>query len=237
MEITPDNIIYWQWEGFHLNATIVSTWLVMFILLLISWLATRNLVMKPKISRWQISLEVIIGFIREQIREITQQNPDPFIPFLGSLFLFISISNLLDIIPGFRPPTGSLSTTTALAVCVFFAIPIFGISRAGFKKYFKQYLEPSVLMLPFNIIGEFSRTLALAVRLFGNIMSGSLIAGILLIIAPLFLPIIMQVFGLLIGQIQAYIFTILATVYIGSAAQAEKELKIKKGKEGSENNE
>ena len=237
MEITPDNIIYWQWEGFHLNATIVSTWLVMFILLLISWLATRNLVMKPKISRWQISLEVIIGFIREQIREITQQNPDPFIPFLGSLFLFISISNLLDIIPGFRPPTGSLSTTTALAVCVFFAIPIFGVSRAGFKKYFKQYLEPSVLMLPFNIIGEFSRTLALAVRLFGNIMSGSLIAGILLIIAPLFLPIIMQVFGLLIGQIQAYIFTILATVYIGSAAQAEKELKIKKGKEGSENNE
>ena len=237
MEITPDNIIYWQWEGFHLNATIVSTWLVMFILLLLSWLATRNLVMKPKISRWQVSLEVIIGFIREQIREITQQNPDPFIPFLGSLFLFISISNLLDIIPGFRPPTGSLSTTTALAVCVFFAIPIFGISRAGFKKYFKQYLEPSVLMLPFNIIGEFSRTLALAVRLFGNIMSGSLIAGILLIIAPLFLPIIMQVFGLLIGQIQAYIFTILATVYIGSAAQAEKEPKIKKGKEGSENNE
>ena len=237
MEITPDNIIYWQWGGFHLNATIVSTWLVMLILLLISWLATRNLVIRPKISRWQISLEVVIGFIREQIREITQQNPDPFIPFLGSLFLFISISNLLDIIPGFRPPTGSLSTTTALAACVFFAIPIFGVSRAGFKKYFKQYLEPSVLMLPFNIIGEFSRTLALAVRLFGNIMSGSLIAGILLIIAPLFLPIIMQIFGLLIGQIQAYIFTILATVYIGSAAQAEKELKIKKGKEGSENNE
>ncbi|MDD3631901.1 MAG: F0F1 ATP synthase subunit A [Atribacterota bacterium] len=237
MEITPDNIIYWQWEGFHLNATIISTWLVMLVLLLISWLATRNLVMRPKISRWQVSLEVVIGFIREQIKEITQQNPDPFIPFLGSLFLFISVSNLLDIIPGFRPPTGSLSTTTALAVCVFFAIPIFGIARAGFKNYFKQYLEPSVLMLPFNIIGEFSRTLALAVRLFGNIMSGSLIAGILLIIAPLFLPIIMQVFGLLIGQIQAYIFTILATVYIGSAAQAENELKMKKEKEGSENNE
>ncbi len=237
MEITPDNVIYWQWEGFHLNATIVFTWLVMLVLLLISWLATRNLVIRPKISRWQVSLEVITGFIREQIKEIAQQNPDPFIPFLGSLFLFISISNLLDIIPGFRPPTGSLSTTTALAICVFFAIPIFGVARVGLKKYLKQYLEPSILMLPFNIIGEFSRTLALAVRLFGNIMSGSLIAGILLIIAPLFLPIIMQIFGLLIGQIQAYIFTILATVYITSAAQAENELKIKKGKEGSEKNE
>ncbi|HNR65076.1 MAG TPA: F0F1 ATP synthase subunit A [Atribacterota bacterium] len=237
MKITPDHIIYWQWEGFNLNATIVFTWLVMLVLVLISWLATRNLVVKPKMSRWQVSLEVVIGFIREQIREITQQNPDPFIPFLGSLFLFISLSNLLDIIPGFRPPTGSLSTTAALAICVFFAIPIYGISRIGVKKYLKQYLEPSVLMLPFNIIGEFSRTLALAVRLFGNIMSGSLIAGILLIIAPLFLPVIMQVFGLLIGQIQAYIFTILATVYIASAAQAENELQMKKGKEGSENNE
>lgn len=237
MKITPDHIIYWQWEGFNLNATIVFTWLVMLVLFLISWLATRNLVVKPKMSRWQVSLEVIIAFIREQIREITQQNPDPFIPFLGSLFLFISLSNLLDIIPGFHSPTGSLSTTAALAICVFLAIPIYGISRIGLKKYFKQYLEPSVLMLPFNIIGEFSRTLALAVRLFGNIMSGSLIAGILLIITPLFLPVIMQVFGLLIGQIQAYIFTILATVYIASAAQAENEIKMKKGKEGSENNE
>ncbi len=233
MEITPDNIIYWQWNGIHLNATIVYTWLVMAVLLLITWLATRNLVMKPKFSRWQLSLEVVISYIREQIREITRQDPDQFISFLGSLFLFISISNLLDIIPGFHAPTGSLSTTTALAVCIFFAIPFFGIGKSGFKRYLKQYLEPSILMLPFNIIGEFSRTLALAVRLFGNIMSGTLIAGILLTIAPLFLPIIMQVFGLLIGQIQAYIFTILATVYIASAVQVEDELKMKKGKEGS----
>ena len=118
MKITPDHIIYWQWEGFNLNATIVFTWLVMLVLFLISWLATRNLVVKPKMSRWQVSLEVIIAFIREQIREITQQNPDPFIPFLGSLFLFISLSNLLDIIR-FHSPTGSLSTTAALAICVF----------------------------------------------------------------------------------------------------------------------
>ncbi len=233
MEITPDNIIYWQWNGVHLNATIVFTWLVMTVLVFVAWLATRNLVKKPGTNRWQTALEVVISYIREQIKEITRQEPDQFISFLGSLFLFISISNLMDIIPGFHPPTGSLSTTTALAICIFFAIPIYGISKAGFRKYLKQYLEPSILMLPFNIIGEFSRTLALAVRLFGNIMSGSLIAGILITIVPLFLPIIMQGFGLLIGQIQAYIFTILATVYIASAVQAEEELKTKRGKEGN----
>ena len=237
MEITPDAIIYFRWNGIHLNATIVFTWVVMAVLVLISWLATKNLKVGHDISRWQIALEVIITYIRQQIKEITQQNPDQFIPFLGSLFLFISISNLLAIVPGYHPPTSSLSTTSALAICVFFAIPIYGISKVGIKNYLKQYLEPSVLMLPFNIIGELSRTLALAVRLFGNIMSGTLIAGILLIIAPLFLPIIMQVLGLLIGQIQAYIFTILATVYIASATQAESEVYHKNNNEGSEKNE
>jgi F-type H+-transporting ATPase subunit a len=237
MEITPDNIIYWQWKGINLNATIIFTWLVMLVLLLVCWLATRKLTMGVRMNRWQNFLEVIIGYIRSQIGEITQQNPDQYIPFLGSLFLFISVSNLLAIVPGYYPPTGSLSTTTALAICVFFAIPIYGIAKVGIKNYLKQYLEPSVLMLPFNVIGEFTRTLALAVRLFGNIMSGTLIAGILLIVAPLVLPIIMQVLGLLIGQIQAYIFTVLATVYIASATQAENEIKMKKVKEGSENNE
>jgi len=237
MEITPDAIIYFQWNGIYLNATIVFTWLVMVVLVLISWLATKDLKVGHDISRWQIALEVIISYIRQQIKEITQQNPDQFISFLGSLFLFISISNLLAMVPGYHPPTSSLSTTVALAICVFFAIPIYGIGKVGVKNYLKQYLEPSVLMLPFNVIGEFSRTLALAVRLFGNIMSGTLIAGILLIIAPLFLPIIMQVLGLLIGQIQAYIFTVLATVYIASATQAEGELYQKNNNEGSEKNE
>ncbi len=237
MEITPDTIIFWQWNGYHLNATIVFSWAVMIVLVLISWLATKNIKIGPDISKWQNALEVIIGYIRLQIKEITQHDPDHFIPFLGSLFLFISMSNLLAIIPGYQPPTGSLSTTCALAVCVFFAIPIFGIARVGALKYLKQYLEPSILMMPFNVIGEFSRTLALAVRLFGNIMSGTLIAGILLIIAPLFIPIIMQVLGLLIGQIQAYIFTVLATVYIASAIQAEDELNKKNTDKGSEKNE
>ena len=237
MDITPDTIIIFQWNGIQINATIFYTWVVMALLIFISWLATRNLTVGPKINRWQNFLEVIVGYIRQQAREITQQNPDPFIPFLGTLFLFISISNLLAIIPGYQPPTGSLSTTSALAICVFFAIPIFGIAKKGGLAYFKHYLEPSIFMAPFNVIGDFSRTLALAVRLFGNVMSGTLIVGVLLIITPLFVPIIMQVLGLLIGQIQAYIFTVLATVYIASATRVENKLEKIEQKEGSKEDE
>jgi len=237
MEISPDAIIILKWNGIHINATIVFTWAVMVILVFISWMATKNLTIGPKISRWQNFLEVIVGYMRQQVREITQQNPDPFIPFLGTLFLFISVSNLLDIIPGYQPPTGSLSTTSALAICVFFAIPIFGIAKKGIRGYFKHYLEPSIFMMPFNIIGDFSRTLALAVRLFGNVMSGTLIVAVLLLITPLFVPIVMQILGLLIGQIQAYIFTVLATVYIASATRIENKPNKIEQKEGSKENE
>jgi len=237
MEISPDAMIIFKWNGIQINATIIFTWAVMVILILISWIATKNLTIGPKISRWQNFLEVIVGYMRQQVKEITQQNPDPFIPFLGTLFLFISVSNLLAIIPGYQPPTGSLSTTSALAICVFFAIPIFGIAKRGGVAYFKHYLEPSIFMAPFNVIGDFSRTLALAVRLFGNVMSGSLIVAVLLVITPLFIPIVMQVLGLLIGQIQAYIFTVLATVYIASATRIENKPTQIEQKEGSKEDE
>lgn len=241
MEITPDAIIYWQWNGIYLNATIVFSWLVMLLLALISYLATKNLTIGPKISKWQNALEIIISYIRQQIREITQQEPDQFLPFLASIFLYISLANFLTILPGYNPPTGSLSTTSALAICVFFAVPIFGISKKGVKGFLKNYLEPSVLMLPFNVIGDLSRTLSMSIRLFGNIMSGTMIVAVLLSLVPLLFPIVMSLFGLLIGQIQAYIFAILAAVYIGSATridrQKEKEKqKQKNNKEGSEEN-
>jgi F-type H+-transporting ATPase subunit a len=223
MELTPDTIILWQWGPIHINATIVYTWGVMLILVFISWLATRNISVEPDISRWQNLLETLVGYMRTQIREITHQNPDKFLPFLGTLFLFISISNLLSIVPGYQSPAGSLTTTTALALAVFFAVPIFGIAQKGLLGYLKLYIKPSVFMLPFHIIGEFSRTLALAVRLFGNIMSGAMIVAILLTIVPFFLPIVMELLGLLIGQIQAYIFAILAAVYIASATRTQKE--------------
>jgi F-type H+-transporting ATPase subunit a len=229
-DITPDTIIYWQWEFVKINATIVFTWVVMIVLIIGSWLVTRNLSVGPSISRWQNMLETIVAVVRDQIREVTDQKAETYLPFIGTLFLFIAVSNLLVIIPGFQPPTGSLSTTTALALCVFFAIPIFGIGQRGVISYFKHYLEPTPFMLPFQIISEISRTVALAVRLFGNIMSGSLIVAIIFSILPLFIPIIMQILGLVIGFIQAYIFAILATVYIASSTRIYEE-EEKEGKQ------
>lgn len=235
MDISPDAIVFWRWGPVSLNATILFTWLVMAVLACLSWLVTRNLSAHPPLSRGQNVLEVVVSTIRAQIREINQDEPDPYLSFVGTLFLFIAVSNSLAIIPGYHPPTGSLSTTAALAACVFIAIPLYGVARQGFVGYFRNYVKPSPIMLPFNIIGELSRTLALAVRLFGNVMSGSLIAGILLMVVPLFFPILMHTFSLLVGLVQAYIFAVLAMVYIASATRAHREEKEGDPSTGKEN--
>jgi F-type H+-transporting ATPase subunit a len=205
--ITPDNIVYWAWGPITLNATIVFSWLVMAILVAGSWLITRNLSAELEISHWQSLLEMLVLTIRDQIRQVADQEPARYLPFIGTLFLFISVSNLLSIVPGYQTPTGSLSTTLALAVCVFFAVPIYGIAQRGVLGYLKHYVQPSPILLPFHIISEVSRTFALAVRLFGNVMSGGIIVGILVSIIPLFLPVVLEAFELLIGQIQAYSLT------------------------------
>ena len=221
MTISPDNMVFWQWGWFSLNATIVFTWLVMALLTTISWLVTRRLSAGTSISYWQNLLEVLVTGIRDQISEVSQQQPGRFLPFVGSLFLFIAMANLLNIVPGYMPPTGSLSTTTALAMCVFVAVPVFGVVEEGLAGYLRHYVKPSWFMLPFNLIGEISRTIALAVRLYGNIMSGTVIVAILLSLTPYFFPVVMQLLGLLTGMIQAYIFAILAMVYIASATSAQ----------------
>jgi F-type H+-transporting ATPase subunit a len=222
-DISPDQVVFWQWEWISLNATIVFTWGIMVLLVLGSWLITRNLSTGPEISRWQNLLEVLVGGMRNQIRDIAQEEPDSYLHFIGTLFLFILVSNLLFVVPWYVAPTASLSTTAALAVCVFVAVPVYGILSRGVLGYLKQYVRPTPLMLPFNVIGELSRTLALAVRLFGNIMSGMKIAAILLAVIPFIFPIVMQALGLLTGTIQAYIFAVLAMVYIASATRARKE--------------
>lgn len=223
MTISPDTIIIWQWGVVTLNATLLWTWVIMAMLILGSWLVTRKLSTTMAPSRWQNLLEVVVNAIREQIRDVGQQAPDPYLAFVGSLFVFIAVANVLAMVPGYHPPTGSLSTTAALALCVFVAVPLYGVMQQGLRRYLKNYLQPSAFMLPFNIVGELSRTLALAVRLYGNIMSGTIIAGILLSLAPLFFPIIMQALGLLTGLIQAYIFAVLAMVYLASATRAHRE--------------
>ena len=232
MELSPDSTILWQWGPLKCNATIVFTWVVMAILSGGSWLVTRGLAAEGKRPRRRNLLETLVIFLNDQIRATSRQEPGRFLPFIGTLFLFIAVSNSLEIIPGFHAPTGSLSTTAALAICVFIAVPFFGVMQKGVLGYLKHYVKPSVFMAPFEIIGEFSRTLALAVRLYGNIMSGTIIVGILLSIAPLFFPLVMQLLGLLIGLIQAYIFAVLAMVYIASATSVQKKTEDEKRKAG-----
>jgi F-type H+-transporting ATPase subunit a len=227
MSISPDQIILFQQGWFTINATIAFTWLLIILLSLGSWLITHRLSSEGTLTRWQNLLEVLVSGINGQIREVSRQEPGPYLPFVGTLFVFIAISNLLAIVPGYIPPTSSLSTTAALAICVFVAVPIFGIAQRGVLSYLKQYIQPTFFMLPFNIIGEISRTLALAVRLYGNMMSGTIIVAILLTITPLVFPVVMQALGLLTGLIQAYIFAILAMVYIASASKAHQELEKK----------
>ena len=219
----PDLIVLWRTGWLSINATIVFTWIVMAVLVGGAFMVTRRLDTVPNISRWQNLLEVLVTGVEVQIRSVSRQNPGPYLPFVGTLFIFIAASNLLSIVPGWRAPTASLSTTTALALSVAIAVPAFAIARGGVGAWLKGYLRPSVLMLPFNLIGEVSRTLALAVRLYGNMMSGAVLAGILLSLTPFLFPVVMQLFGLLTGLVQAYIFAVLAMVYIASASTVEED--------------
>jgi F-type H+-transporting ATPase subunit a len=219
MRLSPDEIIFWQHGFFKLNATIVFTWALMLVLAVGAKLVTRKLTTEHKRSRWQNLLEIIVTAIAKQIEEVGLSHPKKYLGFLGTLFLFVAAASLCTVIPGYEPPTGSLSTTAALALCVMVAVPLFGISEQGVGNYLKSYIKPTFIMLPFNIISEISRTLALAVRLFGNMMSGAMIIAILLTITPFIFPIIMTALGLLTGMVQAYIFSILAAVYIAAATR------------------
>jgi F-type H+-transporting ATPase subunit a len=217
MRLSPDQLILWQLGFVKVNATIVTTWALMLLLTVGARLITRRLTSDVSTSRWQAALEILVTGIDDQIKEVGLAVPEHYLAFIGTLFVFIATANLFTIIPGYEPPTGSLSTTAALATCVFVAVPLFGIGRRGWRRYLRSYLEPTALMLPFNIISELSRTLALAIRLFGNMMSGTMIIAILLTITPFIFPVAMSALGLLTGMVQAYIFSVLATVYIAAA--------------------
>ena len=223
MHLSSDEVIFWQSGFFNLNLTIVTTWGLMLLMFLATWLITRRLDSGLHISRWQNVLEVVVLGVKAQIEEVGLKQSRRYLPFVGTLFLFILVSNLLGVFPWYEPPTGSLSTTAALALCVFIAVPYYGIREQGIGGYLKSYIEPTVIMLPFNIISEISRTLALAIRLFGNIMSGAMILAILLMVTPFIFPILMNVLHLLTGVVQAYIFSILATVYIAAATTSEAD--------------
>jgi F-type H+-transporting ATPase subunit a len=222
MHLSPDEIIFWQYGVVKINATIVYTWIVMLVLVAGAWLITRRLEIGLQRAHWQNFLEMIVIGMMRQINEIGLESALRYLPFLGTLFLLLFTIAIGTIIPGFEPPTGSLSTTSALALCVFVAVPFFGIREQGLADYLRSYVRPTWIMLPFNVIGELSRTLTLAVRLFGNMMSDAVIVAILLTIAPLLFPVFLSALGLLTGIVQAYIFSILAAVYIAAATRTRE---------------
>ncbi len=197
------------------SETVVVTWGLMAGLALVAWFATRKLTLTP--SRFQAVLEVIVGAVEDQIRSTIRVAPAPYVPMIGTIFLFILVANWSSMIPGIEPPTAHIETDAALGLIVFFAIIYFGIRARGLAGYLKSFAEPSIVMIPLNIVETFTRTFSMIVRLFGNIMSGVFIIGIILSLAGLLVPIPLMALDLLVGAIQAYIFTVLAIVFIGGA--------------------
>jgi F-type H+-transporting ATPase subunit a len=198
-----------------ITAPVVVTWGVMAALALASFTATRKLKLRP--DRGQAVLELVVAAIEGQIRDTMGVAPRPYLPLIGTLFLFILAANWSSLIPGIEPPTARIETDAALALIVFFAVIWFGIRARGLAGYLKTFAEPTFLMIPLNVVETFTRTFSLVVRLFGNVMSGAFIIGIILSLAGLIVPIPFMGIEMLIGAIQAYIFTVLAMVFIGSA--------------------
>lgn len=215
--ISPDQIVWFEWGFVRITATLVFMWVTMVVMVLGAWLATRHMGTREEPSRTEMLMEVTVGFIEDQIKEISDGKVGrDLVPFIGTLFLFVAVASVLGVVPGYVPPTASLSTTTALAIAVFVSVPVFGVLREGVGTYLRRFIEPTPFMLPFNILSELSRTIALAIRLFGNVMSTTKLVAIVVGIVPLVFPLVFNALGLLTGVIQAYIFAILATVYITS---------------------
>ena len=199
---------------------VVVTWGLMLVLTLGSLLATRSLALSP--TRYQAVLELIVGAIEDQIQGTMRVAPQPYVPMIGTLLLFILAANWSSLVPGVEPPTAHIETDAALGLIVFCSIIYFGIRARGVGGYLRTFAEPSIVMIPLNLVETFTRTFSLIVRLFGNVMSGVFIIGIILSLAGLLVPIPLMALELLIGAIQAYIFTVLAMVFIGSALGRER---------------
>ncbi len=193
---------------------VVTTWSLMLVLISGCYLVTRRLQLQP--ARWQAVLEILVTSIEDQITATIQASGRPFLPLLGSLFIFLALANLSGILPGVRPPTASIETAGALALIVFFAVHGYGLRRRGLRAYLGAYAKPTLIMLPLNILSEITRTFSLMIRLFGNVLSGEFVIATVLALAGLFLPIPLMALEILIGLIQAYIFTVLAAVFIGA---------------------
>lgn len=201
-----------------ITGTVVTTWVLMVVLAIACRLATRRLSVIP--GGLQAMIETLTGAIEEQIRGIVNRDPSAYLALLGSLFIFLVAANLSGLLPGVRAPTAAIETPAALAFIVFFSVHFFGVKQHGLGGYLKGYLKPNPLLLPLNILSEFTRSFSLMMRLFGNIMSDELVIAIIVALAGLLVPIPFMAFEILVGLVQAYIFSVLAAVYIGGAVGA-----------------
>ena len=198
---------------------VVTTWVIMALLAVGSRLATRRLRLHPDLP--QTALEAVVVALSGQIEEVMQRDSGPFLPLLGTLFIYLCAANLSGVVPGVRAPTASLETPAALAAIVFFAVHYFGVRSRGFLGYLASFAQPKLIMLPLNIVSEVTRTFSLMVRLFGNIMSGEFLIALVLALAGLIVPIPLMALEILVAIVQAYIFTVLAAVFIGAAVGGE----------------
>ena len=185
-----------------------------------SYLLTRRLVLKP--SRAQAAVELVVTTIDDQVRDVLRRAPAPYTPLVGTLFVYLVVANCVEVIPLLHSPTARLETTMALALIVFFSVYFYGIRANGLRGYFKHFIEPTPLLAPIHVLSEATRTFALMMRLLGNIMSHGLVLAIVVSLAGLLVPIPVMAFGLFVGLVQAYIFAILATVYVGAAIETER---------------
>ena len=205
---------------FHLGPVaitrpVVTTWAIMAVLALSSWVVTRRLALHP--DRRQATPELIVTGIMSQVEEVIRKDARPFLPILGTLFIFLVAANLSGVLPGVEAPTGKLETPAALALIVFVSVHFFGVRARGPLGYLASFAQPKLIMLPLNIVSEITRTFSLMVRLFGNVMSGEFIIALIVGLAGLFVPIPLMALEILVGLVQAYIFTVLAMVFIGAA--------------------
>ena len=215
-----------EWLAFnlgplHVGATVLTTWLLMALLTGVAWLGTRRLSVESP-SRLQMVLEGTVLALRQAIEDSAPGHAASLLPFIGTLWLFIAAANLMGLVPGLRSPTGDLSLTVALALLVFASVHWFGIRIDGLRSYLKHYLEPNPILLPFHLLGEVTRTLALAVRLFGNMMSLEMAALLVLLVAGFLAPIPLLMLHIVEALVQAYIFGMLALVYVAGALQSQE---------------
>lgn len=216
-EVTPK--VVFDIFGMHITDTVTSTWMIMAIMILLAWWVSKKA---------PVVLEMIVDFLNDSLSDVMGMNAMPYVPFIGTFTLFIAGANIFSLIPGINNPARDLNTPAALAVTVFFSVYYFGIKSRGLWGYLKSLAEPIVVLLPFELIGHFTRALSLTLRLFGNVVSIELVVAILFSLLPYIVPSLMAVYGAATGLIQAYIFSVLTASYIAAGVVANEELAEKK---------